>query len=69
MEPILRYNIAYTTASGPCFPKPTLRGLIKDDSGWPYISRGVGQGCLIAMRFLSRPELAIVTLRRVDEAR
>ena len=52
-----------TTASGRWFPKTHVEGLIREETGWLYISRGLGQGGLIPIRFLSRPELTILTLR------
>lgn len=53
-----------TTASGRLFPKTHIEGLILEETGWLYISRGVGQGGLLPIRFLSRPELTVITLRR-----
>ena len=55
-----------TTASGQLFPKTHVEGLIREETGWLYISRGLGQGGLIAIRFLSRPELTILTMRRQE---
>jgi predicted MPP superfamily phosphohydrolase len=56
---------AVTTASGRLFPKTHVEGLIREEGGWLYISRGAGQGGF-AFRFLSRPELTIITLRRTQ---
>lgn len=54
---------AVTTASGRLFPKTHVQGLSREENGWLYISRGIGQGGLIAFRFLSRPEVTVMTLR------
>jgi hypothetical protein len=54
---------AMTTASGSFFPKTHVQGLSREENGWLYISRGIGQGGLIAFRFLSRPEVTVLTLR------
>lgn len=54
---------AVTTASGELFPRQHIEGLSWEGSGWLYISRGLGYTGL-PLRFLSRPELAIITLRQ-----
>lgn len=53
---------AVTTASGELFPRQHIEGLSWEGSGWLYISRGLGYTGL-PLRFLSRPELTIITLR------
>jgi hypothetical protein len=53
---------AVTNASGRPFPRSYIQGLSWEGSGWLYISRGLGY-TILPVRFLSRPELAIVTLR------
>jgi uncharacterized protein len=52
---------AVTTASGRLFPKSHVEGLIQEGDNWLYINRGVGQGGL-AVRFMSRPEMTVITL-------
>jgi len=54
-----------TTASGRLFPKDYIEGLSWEGSGWLYISRGIGY-VMIPFRFLSPPEIAIITLRSSD---
>lgn len=54
-----------TTASGRLFPKDYIEGLSWEGSGWLYISRGIGY-VMIPFRFLSPPEIAIITLRSVS---
>ncbi|NLY53068.1 MAG: hypothetical protein GX060_00310 [Firmicutes bacterium] len=54
---------AVTTASGELFPRRHVQGLSREAGGWLYISRGLGYTG-IPLRFLSRPELTIVTLRK-----
>jgi len=54
---------AMTTASGRLFPPSHVEGLLREGNGWLYINRGLGQGGF-AVRFLSRREVTIVTLRR-----
>lgn len=54
---------AVTTASGQLFPKQYIEGLSWEGEGWLYISRGLGYTG-IPLRFLSRPELTIITLRQ-----
>lgn len=54
---------AVTTASGELFPRHYIEGLSWEGSGWLYISRGLGYTGL-PLRFLSRPELTIITLKR-----
>jgi len=56
---------AVTTASGQLFPQEHVEGLSWEGSGWLYISRGLGYTGM-QMRFLSRPEIAIITLRGAD---
>ncbi len=53
---------AVTTASGQLFPRQHIEGLSWEGSGWLYISRGIGYTG-ISVRFLSRPEIAIITLK------
>ena len=54
---------AVTTASGRLFPPTHVEGLSREGDGWLYINRGLGQGGL-ALRFLSRREVTIITLRQ-----
>jgi uncharacterized protein len=54
---------AVTTASGRLFPKSHVEGLIREGDNWLYINRGAGQGGLLPIRFLSRPEITVITLR------
>ncbi len=54
---------AVTTASGELFPRQHIEGLSWEGSGWLYISRGLGYTG-VPLRFLSRPELTIITLKR-----
>ncbi|MBS3902034.1 MAG: metallophosphoesterase [Dethiobacter sp.] len=54
---------AVTTASGRLFPPSHVDGLSREGNGWLYINRGLGQGGL-AIRFLSRREVTIITLRK-----
>ncbi len=54
---------AVTTASGELFPRHYIEGPSWEGSGWLYISRGLGYTGL-PLRFLSRPELTIITLKR-----
>lgn len=54
-----------TTASGRLFPEDYIEGLSWEGSGWLYISRGIGY-VMIPFRFLSPPEIAIITLRKAD---
>jgi len=54
---------AVTTASGRLFPPSHVEGLSREGDGWLYINRGLGQGGL-AIRFLSRREITIITLRQ-----
>ena len=51
-----------TTASGRLFPRTHIQGLMNEHHGWLYITRGVGQGSPIPLRFLSRRELTLITL-------
>ena len=54
---------AVTTASGRLFPKTHVEGLsLEETGGWLYISRGMAQGGILSFRFLSRPELSVITL-------
>ncbi|MEW6522679.1 MAG: metallophosphoesterase family protein [Bacillota bacterium] len=55
---------AVTTASGRLFPRTHVQGLSREGDGWLYITRGLGQGGPMPVRLGSRPELAIITLRR-----
>jgi len=52
-----------TTASGKLFPKNYIEGLYREGDGWLYITRGLGY-VMLPFRFLSDPEIAILTLRR-----
>lgn len=52
-----------TTASGELFPRHYIEGLSWEGDGWLYISRGLGYTGL-QVRFLSRPELTIITLKK-----
>ena len=54
---------AVTTASGRLFPKSYVEGLSREKNAWLYISRGIGQSGLIPIRFLSRAEITLITLR------
>ena len=54
---------AVTTASGRLFPPSHVEGLTREGNGWLYINRGLSQGDL-ALRFLSRREVTIITLRQ-----
>lgn len=53
---------AVTTATGQLFPDNYVEGLSWEGSGWLYINRGLGTTGL-NIRFLSRPEVTILTLR------
>ncbi|MDP2872363.1 MAG: metallophosphoesterase [Bacillota bacterium] len=53
---------AMSNASGRPFPRSYVEGLSWEGHGWLYISRGLGY-TILPLRFLSRPELTIVTLR------
>jgi len=53
---------AVSNASGRPFPRSYVEGLSWEGSGWLYISRGLGY-TILPLRFLSRPELTIITLR------
>jgi predicted MPP superfamily phosphohydrolase len=53
---------AVTTASGRLFPPSHVEGLSREGDGWLYINRGLGQGGL-AVRFLARREVTIITLK------
>lgn len=54
---------AVTTASGRLFPKTHIEGLsLEKTGGWLYISRGMAQGGMLTFRYLSRPELSVITL-------
>lgn len=52
-----------TTATGQLFPKQYIEGLSWEGDGWLYISRGLGYTGL-QLRFLSRPELTVFTLKQ-----
>lgn len=54
---------AVTRGTGELFPKQHVQGLTKEFGGWLYISRGLGTTGIVRARFLSRPELTILTLR------
>jgi len=54
---------AVTTASGRLFPPSHVQGLSRENGGWLYINRGLGQG-FPGFRFLSRREVTIITLRQ-----
>ncbi|NLM46490.1 MAG: hypothetical protein GX200_06800 [Firmicutes bacterium] len=54
---------AVTTASGRLFPKSHVEGLIREQNGWLYISRGIGQTGFPPVRFLSRAEISLLILR------
>lgn len=56
---------AVSVAGGKVFPKERVEGLSQEPGGWLYISRGLGRTGLIKIRFLSRPEVSILTLRCV----
>ena len=56
---------AVTTATGQLFPSKHIEGLSWEGSGWLYISRGLGYTGL-PLRFLSRPELTIITLKQAE---
>lgn len=56
---------AVTTASGRFFPPSHVEGLSREGNGWLYINRGLGQGWP-AVRFLSRREVTIITLRQAQ---
>ncbi|NLW18033.1 MAG: hypothetical protein GX033_10435 [Firmicutes bacterium] len=56
---------AVTTASGRLFPREHIQGLSWEGAGWLYISRGIGYTGL-PLRFLSRPEIAIITLKPAE---
>lgn len=53
-----------TTGKGNWFPKRYVEGLHREGRGWLYINRGLGQGRPLPLRFLSRPEVAVLTLRK-----
>lgn len=53
---------ALSNATGEWFPKQHVQGLSQEQHGWLYISRGLGTTGLVRARFLSRPELTILTL-------
>lgn len=55
---------AVTTGKGSWFPKRYIEGLSRENRGWLYISRGLGQGRPLPFRFLSRPELVVITLKQ-----
>jgi len=54
-----------TTASGRLFPRDHIEGLSWEGNGWLYISRGIGYA-MIPFRFLSPPEIAVITLRSAE---
>jgi len=54
---------AVTTASGRLFPKSHVEGLIREQNGWLYISRGIGRTGFLPLRFLSRAEISLLVLR------
>lgn len=53
---------AMSNASGRPFPRSYVEGLSREGEGWLYISRGLGY-TILPLRFLSRPELTLITLR------
>ena len=58
---------AVTTASGELLPKPHVEGLSREENGWLYISRGVGQSGILPFRFLSRAEISLIVLRSPEK--
>jgi len=52
---------AVTNGSQRLFPRDYVEGLSWEGTGWLYISRGIGW-VILPLRFLSRPEVAIITL-------
>lgn len=54
---------AVTRGTSELFPKRHVQGLTKEFGGWLYISRGLGTTGIVRARFLSRPELTILTLQ------
>lgn len=54
---------AVTAASGAIFPRKYVQGLHREGEGWLYINRGIGCTGFPRLRFLSRPELTLITLR------
>ena len=54
---------AVTTASGRLFPKSHVEGLIREQNGWIYLSRGIGRTGFLPLRFLSRAEISLLVLR------
>ena len=52
---------AVTNGSRRLFPRDYVEGLSWEGTGWLYISRGIGW-VILPLRFLSRPEVAIITL-------
>ena len=52
---------AITNGSRRLFPRDYIEGLSWEGTGWLYISRGIGW-VILPLRFLSRPEVAIITL-------
>lgn len=54
---------AVTNGSGQPFPRSYVAGLSREGSGWLYISRGLGY-TILPLRFLSRPEVSVITLRK-----
>ena len=57
---------AVTTASGRLFPRTHVEGLSREGNGWLYINRGLGH-VYLPVRFLARPEVTVITLRRDDD--
>ncbi len=56
---------AVTRGTSEIFPKHHVQGLTAEYGGWLYISRGLGTTGIVRARFLSRPELTILTLKGV----
>ncbi|MCR3923230.1 MAG: metallophosphoesterase [Firmicutes bacterium] len=57
---------AVTTASGRLFPDSHVEGLSQEETGWLYISRGIGQGGILPLRFMSRAEVSVLTLKSTN---
>ena len=57
---------ALSNASGRIFPRDFIQGLTHEDTGWLYISRGIGF-TLLPVRFLSRAQVTVLTLRAKRE--
>lgn len=57
---------AVTRGTADFFPKHHVQGLSAEFGGWLYINRGLGTTGIVRARFLSRPELTILTLKRAE---